>query len=1067
MGDFEVIVLRLTTPRQDPKTLSPYRGRHYLNSILLITTCSFPSRSDHSNIIHQLLAMDMSYYWLFCICILLITASSDNDSDRAALLAIKSHIKSDPLGALSSWNDSLHHCEWQGVSCSLRHPGRVTVLDLQSRNLKGTLSPYLGNLSFLREITLSENNFHGEMPREIGRLFRLEQLSLNSNSFHGSFPGNLTHCSNLKAIDLRDNKLSGTISADISSLSKLEILYLARNEFTGYIPRSIGNLSSLARLSFVKNHLVGPIPRDFCRLQSLVFLQVGVNNLTGQLPSCIYHLNISFFGVASNQLEGTIPSNIGVTLRYIREIYFAGNKFTGLIPISLSNATRLETISFDQNQFTGSIPTDLGRLQNLTSVWFNANQLGTEGGDDMRFITSLTNCSNLESLDISENSLKGPLPDSISNITTSFRFLYAGSNQIYGSIPVGIINLVNLQLIELHANQLTGNIPALVGKLDKLVKVTLHENTLSGVIPGSIGNLTQLTFLQLGSNNFSGRIPSTLGNCQSLLMLDLSQNNFIGLIPKEVIGISSFTVGLYLHKNLLTGSLPSEVGNLTKIVELVVSENKLSNHIPATLGNCLSLEYLSMDGNFFQGEIPNSLRALAGLKYLDLSRNNLSGEIPNYLEQLPLQYLNLSFNQLEGNVPVKGVFGNTSLVSIVGNKKVCGGIVALQLPSCIQKSKKTSFSAKVFVPVIVGSLCLIAVLCFSLIYYRRVVSKINPSSTAVNETYKRVSYAELLRATNGFSSENLIGTGSYGSVFKGTLEEIHHSVAVKVLNLHREGASKSFLTECNALKNIRHRNLLKIITSCSGTDFQGDDFKALVFEFMPNGSLEEWLHPNEQKLDSRYLNFVQRMNIAMDVASALEYLHHNCHPGVVHCDLKPSNVLLDDDMTAHVADFGIAKIFADPSHDSAQSLASSVAVKGSIGYVAPEYGMGGEVSTRGDVYSYGILLLEMFTSKKPTNDMFQNGLSLHSYSKIALQNQVMEIVDTTMFPNETEGVHNTEFSTKTQECLVSVIQLGVACSGESPVERMTVKEVLTELYRIRDIIKVTGATEIIGSQDEP
>ncbi|KMT15714.1 hypothetical protein BVRB_3g056950 [Beta vulgaris subsp. vulgaris] len=182
----------------------------------------------------------------------------------------------------------------------------------------------------------------------------------------------------------------------------------------------------------------------------------------------------------------------------------------------------------------------------------------------------------------------------------------------------------------------------------------------------------------------------------------------------------------------------------------------------------------------------------------------------------------------------------------------------------------------------------------------------------------------LLKATEGFCSENLLGSGSFGSVFKGTLDG--KTVAVKVLNLQHRGGSKSFMAECEALRNIRHRNLVGILTVCSSTDFQRNDFKALIYEFMPNGSLENWLHRD------RNLSLLQRLDIAIDVAYALNYLHHECDNQIVHCDLKPSNILLDHDMVAHVADFGLAKVLGLSQHPN---QSSSVGVRGTIGYVAP------------------------------------------------------------------------------------------------------------------------------------
>ena len=191
----------------------------------------------------------------------------------------------------------------------------------------------------------------------------------------------------------------------------------------------------------------------------------------------------------------------------------------------------------------------------------------------------------------------------------------------------------------------------------------------------------------------------------------------------------------------------------------------------------------------------------------------------------------------------------------------------------------------------------------------------------------------LLKATDGFSSTNLIGVGSFGSVYKGNLGEDGSIVAIKVLNIQRQGASRSFISECDAMKNIRHGNLVKIITSCSSVDFQGNDFKALVYEFMPNGSLENWLHvdleTNVTQVEIRNLNILQRINMAIDVACALDYLHHHCPMPVVHCDLKPSNILFDCDMTAHVGDFGLAKLL---SKLTIPKQSSSIGIRGTIGY---------------------------------------------------------------------------------------------------------------------------------------
>eukprot|EP01018_Ginkgo_biloba_P031231 Gb_01323 [translate_table: standard] len=251
--------------------------------------------------------------------------------------------------------------------------------------------------------------------------------------------------------------------------------------------------------------------------------------------------------------------------------------------------------------------------------------------------------------------------------------------------------------------------------------------------------------------------------------------------------------------------------------------------------------------------------------------------------------------------------------------------------------------------------------------------------------HKKIPYQELVNATDGFSETNLLGSGSFGSVYKGTLND-GTVAAIKVLNLRNEDARKSFAAECRALGRAPHPNLVKIMTSCSNLEH-----KILVLEFMSKGSLEKHLFC---QTDGEYvfeLSFLDRVNIAIDIAHGMEYLHHYCCVEIVHCDLKPSNVLLDDNMTARVADFGIARLIC--TSNSIDSLTSTLAMKGSIGYIALEYGLGERVSTKGDVYSYGILLLEMLTRKRPIDDMFVKGLDFRKWFSLSFPERVMEIVD--------------------------------------------------------------------------
>jgi serine/threonine protein kinase len=209
-------------------------------------------------------------------------------------------------------------------------------------------------------------------------------------------------------------------------------------------------------------------------------------------------------------------------------------------------------------------------------------------------------------------------------------------------------------------------------------------------------------------------------------------------------------------------------------------------------------------------------------------------------------------------------------------------------------------------------------------------------SPVIEEQYQRISYYALSRGSNEFSEANLLGKGRYGSVYKCTLQDEGEPVAIKVFDLKQLGSSRSFQAECEALRRVRHRCLTKIITCCSSIDPQGQEFKALVFEYMPNGSLDSWLHPTSSNpTPSNTLSLSQRLSIVVDILDALDYLHNSCQPPIIHCDLKPSNILLAEDMSAKVGDFGISKILPKSTTRTLQYSKSSIGIRGSIGYIAP------------------------------------------------------------------------------------------------------------------------------------
>ncbi|XP_010040522.2 probable LRR receptor-like serine/threonine-protein kinase At3g47570 [Eucalyptus grandis] len=983
-----------------------------------------------------------------------------NEMDEAALLAFKDKMIEDPRGIMSSWKESVSHCNWSRVSCSRRHTGRVTALDLMNQKLIGTIPPDIGNLTFLRRIDLRANRLRGNIPEEFGRLFRLKRLVLGNNELEGEIPRNLSSCIDMQYLCLNFNRLSGRIPDELRYLveRKLITFVVGWNNLTGGIPNWLGNGSSLVNLELQQNNLKGRIPAELGSISRLELLHIGFNKLIGRIPSSIYNLtSLLSLAVNGNGLHGKIPPEIGNNFPHLQSLYLGQNRFSGQVPHSLPNATRLGDLFLERNSFTGSVPANMGNLMDLTKISFSVNKLQT-GLDGLSFHTALTNCTKLKYLDFGYNIFRGEIPASVANFTNLLRILSLAENRITGNIPPEIENLNGLQILALYNNSIDGEIPHGIGKLQNLTYLYLWGNSISGAIPSSLGNVTQLLRLSLQYNQLEGNIPPNLGRCQQLQALALSNNNLNGTIPKEVIGLSSLSLYFGVAGNSLTGPLPLEVGNMSQIVEVELFDNSLTGEIPSTLSQCLMLVNLDMAGNFFEGSIPPSLRTLIGLVYLNLSRNRLSGQIPIYFENFTvLEKLNLSFNSLEGEVPHEGIFRDTKRISIMGNKELCGGIKELGLLTCkvhdIKKRRKLP-KLKFFIAVTISFL--IVLTCFIVVVYWRRKSRTRPSvALPTEERFQKVSYAKLRHATGDFSPSNLIGQGSHGFVYSGMLDG-NRQVAVKVLNLNQKGAFNSFLAECEVLRNIRHRNLVNIITVCSSIDFTGAEFKALVYDLMRNGSLEQWLHPGENQLDVPKLNLRQRLDIAIDAASAIEYLHHHCQMSIVHGDLKPSNVLLDHDMVARVCDFGLARFLRESTNlDASQCQASSSGLKGTIGYVAPEYGLGRTSSLQGDVYSFGILLLEMFIGIRPTDVMFKDGWTLHEFVKTARHKSLVKILDPSLLSMEHPvGIDYGQFSdagtVRFEENIANIMRIGVLCSAKLPIERMDMTNALSKLCAVRE-----------------
>ncbi|XP_039168737.1 probable LRR receptor-like serine/threonine-protein kinase At3g47570 [Eucalyptus grandis] len=809
------------------------------------------------------------------------------------------------------------------------------------------------------------------------------------------------------------------------------------------------------------NELGGKIPQALGKLTKLKVLELEGTKLSGTTPPSIFNLSsLKEIEIGDNDIGGNLLANIGFALPNIEIFTIGHNRFTGMIPWSMSNATTLRWLQVGENKLSGKMP-PLDRLNMLEILTIGNNYLGSGGYSDSSFFCSLTNATSLVVLDMQNNNFGGTLPECIGNFSNTLFALGLRRNLLFGTIPKIVGNLINLQRLSLGHNRFLGMLPSALGNLHNLVEMSLSYNKFSGAIPSSLGNLANLARLYLDHNNFHGHIPSRLSECRSLVELDLSRNNLNGTIPPESIGLSSLSILLNLSRNHLTGVLPEEVGKLNLLAQLDVSRNMLDGNIPTSLGSCVGLNVLKMQENSFRGTMPSSMSMLRNLKEIDLSHNNLSGQIPEFFEAFHfLENLNLSYNNFEGTLPTKGIFNNVSATFVSGNDKLCARLPEFHLPKCSFRNsgRKLFLKWKLTISIFFGILGIALVLAFMYFGWLKKKKRRQPASNSKDDSSLSLSYGTLLRATDGFSSSNLIGVGSFGSVYKGIIDEDGTIIAVKVLNLMVHGAVKSFITECKALRNVRHRNLLKVLTVCSGIDYSGNEFKALVYEFMVNGSLEDWLHPSPSPADvngnAQKLSLIRRINISINVASALDYLHNHLQSPVIHCDLKPSNVLLDAEMVGHVGDFGLAKVVIESTNDTKGSM-SFTGVRGTVGYVAPEYGVESVASREGDVYSYGILLLEMFTGMSPTNEMFRENFNLHKFVKEALPEQLLEITDPLLL-QEMESHKGNGRGDVARDCLEMVYRIGVACSVQARRERMNITKVESHLRFIRDKLHAAG-----------
>ncbi|KAF5462785.1 hypothetical protein F2P56_018766 [Juglans regia] len=553
---------------------------------------------------------------------------------------------------------------------------------------------------------------------------------------------------------------------------------------------------------------------------------------------------------------------MGQFLPSLTQIVLGLNELSGMIPTSISNASQLIVVDLSSNSFSGLIPKTLGNLRLLQRLKLEFNNLTIESSELSIFSYFLNN-SYLNRLRLSMNPLNGVLPNSIGNLSTFLEQLDLFGCNIKGNIPIDIGNLSRLTYMSLGNNKLAGPIPTTIGRLSMLKHLNLFGNRLKGPIPSDICYLGRFRALSLASNKLFGQIRESINNMTSLRLLNLAFNQLTSRIPSSLWRQTDL-LAVDLSSNSQSGSLSLDIGNMKVLIILNLSRNQLLGRILETIGALMSLVDLSLAVNQLKGSIPISFGGLVSLELLDLVGNKLFGEIPKSLEVLRyLKYLNVSYNKLRGEIPTQGSFVNFSTESFMSNDALCG-VIKLNVPPCKEAFLGTRKAMGVCIlnyvlPTLGLTILVASVVLVSRKLHGKKNSKLSNNKDSMPlSTWRRISHQQLLHAAEGFNVNNLLVEGCFGTVYKGTLLDGTY-VAIKVLNLELEGAFKSFDIECEILRHVHHRNLVKIISACSNIDF-----KALVLEYMSKGNLEMRLFSN-----THCLNMLQRLNIMIDVASEL------------------------------------------------------------------------------------------------------------------------------------------------------------------------------------------------------
>ncbi|MBA0744089.1 hypothetical protein Gogos_006726 [Gossypium gossypioides] len=906
---------------------------------------------------------------------------------------------------------------------------RLVIANLSTNNFSGTIDKCFDECWNLQYLDLSSNNFVGQIWSGFARLV---EYSVSENSVSGALSGSMfkNNCS-LQVLDLSENNLEGQLPGEISNCKNLAVLNLWGNHFTGKIPSEIGMISSLEGLFLGKNSFSNVIPESLLNLTNLAFLDLSKNNFGGKIQEIFGGFTqVKFLMLHGNAYTGGIISSGILKLPKVSRLDLSFNNFSGPLPIEISEMKSLNFLTLAYNQFTGGIPPEYGNLPQL------------------------------QALDLSFNQLTGSIPLAFGKLSTLL-WLMLANNSLTGDIPPEIGNCSSLLWLNLANNQLSGAIPPELAKIGRNATQTFESNRLRNdrIIPGSGECLSMKRWIPADYPPFSFVYTIlTKKTCRSLWdQLLKGHGVFQVCTAGSTVRTDQISGYLQLSGNQLSGQIPLDIGMMQNFSMLHFGFNDLNGKLPANIGQ-LPLVVLNITRNRFSGEIPDEIGNMKCLLNLDLSFNNFSGIFPTSFNNLTeLSKFNISYNPLiSGVIPATGQLATFEKESYLGDP-------LLDVPDFIDNGTsrpqkynsmhKRSAKLAVFLALLSLTLAcfvfgvLTLVVCVlvkgpeephgyllqDIKYRHELASSSGGSSPWLSDTVKVIrldktafTHADILKATGNFSEDRIIGKGGFGTVYRGVLSD-GREVAVK--KLQREGiqGEREFRAEMEVLSGNSfgwpHPNLVTLYGWClDGLE------KILVYEYMEGGSLEDIIS------DRLWFTWRRRIDVAVDIARALVFLHHECYPAIVHRDVKASNVLLDKDGRARVTDFGLARFV-----DVGDSHVSTI-VAGTIGYVAPEYGQTWQATTKGDVYSYGVLAMELATGRRAVDGgeecLVEWARRMMGNGRNGLGRAVIPVV-----------LFGSGLADGAEE-MCELLRVGVQCTAEAPHARPNMKEVLAMLIRI-------------------